>query len=71
MPWTPMNCSRRVEYPLDMLIIAKAAYPELFSDIKIHEVALQFYKDVYHVDDATARGLRSAQWLDWTVENDF
>nr|MBP7246491.1 hypothetical protein [Brachymonas sp.] len=67
----PMNCARRVEYPLDMLVIAKAAYPEQFKDIKVHEFALKFYKDVYKVDDKTAKGLRSTQWLDWTVENDF
>ncbi|QQO07762.1 ABC transporter substrate-binding protein [Breznakiella homolactica] len=71
MPWTPMNCSRRLEYPLDMIIIAKAAYPDRFADIKVHEFALQLYKDLYGVDDAGARGLRSAQWLDWTVDNDF
>lgn len=71
MPWSPMNCARRVEYPLDMLIIAKAAYPKLFSDIKIHEFALKFYQDVYGVDLATAKALRSEQILDWTAENDF
>lgn len=71
MPWTPMNCTRRVEYPLDMLIIAKAAYPERFKDIKVHEFALKFYQDVYGVDVSTAKKLRSTQWLDWTVEHDF
>lgn len=71
LPWTPMNCSRRVEYPLDILIIAKAAYPELFKDIKVHQFALDFYKKVYNVDDKTAKALRSEQLLDWTVENDF
>ncbi|QCD53416.1 ABC transporter substrate-binding protein [Campylobacter sp. RM16192] len=71
MPWSPMNCARRVEYPIDMLIIAKAAYPKLFSDIKVHEFVLKFYKDVYGVDEATAKALRSEQILDWTVEDDF
>lgn len=71
MPWSPMNCARRVEYPIDMLIIAKAAYPELFKDIKVHKFVLDFYKYVYGVDDATAKALRSEQILDWTVENDF
>lgn len=71
LPWTPMNCSRRVEYPLDILIIAKAAYPEVFKDIKVHQFALDFYKKVYNVDDKTAKALRSEQLLDWTVENDF
>lgn len=71
MPWTPMNCARRVEYPLDMLIIAKAAYPERFSDIRVYDFALQFYQKVYGVDEETAKGLRTTQLLDWMAESDF
>lgn len=71
LPWSPMNCSRRVEYPLDMMIMAKAIYPDKFSDIKVHEFILKFYKDVYHVDDNVAKALRSEQILDWTLESDF
>ena len=71
MPWSPMNCARRVEYPIDILIIAKAAYPQLFSDIKVHKFVLDFYKDVYGVSEDQAKALRSEQILDWTVENDF
>ena len=71
LPWSPMNCSRRVEYPLDMIIMAKAIYPDKFSDIKVHEFILKFYKDVYHVDENTAKALRSEQILDWTKESDF
>ncbi|MDR2366921.1 MAG: ABC transporter substrate-binding protein [Deltaproteobacteria bacterium] len=71
MPWTPMNCARRVEYPIDMLIIAKAAYPDRFRDIKVHEFVLGFYEKVYGVDEATAKGLRTTQILDWMVEYDF
>ncbi|AKB52800.1 ABC transporter, solute-binding protein [Methanosarcina barkeri str. Wiesmoor] len=71
MPWTPSNCARRLEYPIDLMITAKACYPDKFQDIKVHEWVLDFYKHVYHVDDETARGLRSAQWLDWMEEEDF
>ena len=71
MPWSPMNCARRVEYPIDMMIIAKAAYPDKFKDIKVHTFVLQFYKDVYNVSDKDAEALRSEQILDWTVEYDF
>ncbi|MDR0622424.1 MAG: ABC transporter substrate-binding protein [Deltaproteobacteria bacterium] len=71
MPWTPMNCARRVEYPIDMMIIAKASYPDRFQDIKVHEFVLEFYKKVYGVDEATAKGLRTTQILDWMVEYDF
>ena len=71
MPWSPMNCARRVEYPLDMLIIAKAAYPDKFKDIKVHEFALKFYQDIYGVSLEEAKKLRSEQILDWTLEYDF
>jgi iron complex transport system substrate-binding protein len=66
-----MNCSRRLEYPLDMLIIAKAAYPERFKDINVYDFALDLYKKAYHVDDETARGLRRTQILDWMSDMDF
>lgn len=71
MPWTPCNCARRLEYPIDLMITAKAAYPDKFQDIKVHEWVLDYYMNVYHVDDETAKGLRSAQWLDWMEEEDF
>jgi iron complex transport system substrate-binding protein len=68
LPWTPYNCAKRLEYPIEIMVIAKAAYPDLFSDILIHEWVLDFYQQVYHVDQDTAKELRSIQWLDWTVE---
>ena len=71
MPWTPMNCARRLEYPLDMLIIAKAAYPDTFADITVHAFAVRLYKDLYGVDDAAAKGLASTQLLDWMLETGF
>ena len=71
LPWSPMNASRRLEYPLDMLIIAKAAYPALFADICVYDFALRFYQDVYGVSEETARGLRSTQLLDWMAETGF
>jgi len=71
LPWTPNYTGKRIEYPIDLMVIAKAAYPERFEDIKVHEWVLEFYQNVYGVDEETAIGLRSAQWLDWTVEEDF
>ncbi len=70
-PWEPCDCSVRLVYPIGVMTIAKAAYPNLFADIKVHEWVLEFYQNVYGVDEETAIGLRSAQWLDWTVEEDF
>jgi iron complex transport system substrate-binding protein len=66
-PWTPSN-TRRLEYPIDVMVIAKAAYPDRFADIKLDEWLLEFYKNVYGVNDEKARELRTAQWMDWTIE---
>lgn len=71
LPWTPMNCARRLEYPIDLLIMAKGAYPELFRDIAVHEWVLDFYRRTYGIDDAQARALRRTQWLEWTEEQGF
>ncbi|MBI9090774.1 MAG: ABC transporter substrate-binding protein [Desulfobacterium sp.] len=72
LPFTPANCdASRLEYPIDLMIIAKSCYPNRFKDIKIHEWVLAFYHTIYGVDRGTAEQLRSAQLLDWTVEADF
>ena len=70
LPYTPYNCAKRVEYPIELMVIAKASYPDLFEDIIFHEWVLDFYQKVYHVDGETAKDLRSIQWLDWTIEED-
>ena len=66
-PWEPCNCAKRLEYPIDVMVIAKAAYPERFADVDLAEWLLEFYENVYGVDRATAESLRSAQWMDWCV----
>jgi len=67
LPWTPCNCGKRLEYPIDVMVIAKAAYPDKFSDIQLSDWLLQFYENLYGVDETTAKQLRSVQWMDWTV----
>jgi iron complex transport system substrate-binding protein len=67
LPWTPCY-SNRLEYPTHVMVIAKAAYPERFADVDLGEWLLDFYKNVYDVDDETAKTLRTAQWMDWCVE---
>ena len=69
LPWSPSNCDKRLEYPIDVMVMAKAAYPERFSDIDLDEWLLDFYKNVYGVNSTTAEGLRSVQWMDWTHES--
>ncbi len=69
---TGSNCdASRLEYPIDLMIIAKACYPNRFNDIKVNEWVLDFYSGLYGVDKETAKKLRSAQWLNWTVEENF
>ena len=68
LPWSPCNCDKRLEYPLDALIMAKTVYPERFRDLDLAARILQLYQDVYGVDEGRARGLLSAQWLEWTLE---
>lgn len=68
LPWTPCNCAKRIEYPIELMIMAKACHPRLFEDIRVSSWVLDFYEKVYGVDRETAEGLRSAQWLDWTVD---
>lgn len=71
LPWTPYNWAKRLEYPIEAMIMAKAAYPDRFADINVAEWTLDFYQQVYGVDEATARELRSVQWLDWMEEENF
>lgn len=68
LPYSPRNSAKRLEYPLDLMVIAKAAYPEQFVDVDLNEWTLSFYQDVYGVDHDTAIRLRSAQLMDWCVE---
>lgn len=68
LPWTPCNCAKRLEYPIDVMVIAKAAYPERFQDIDLDPWLLEFYQKVYGVDEEKAEGIRIAQFMDWTVE---
>ncbi len=65
LPWTPCNCEKRLEYPIDVMVMAKAAYPERFKDINLAQWLLDFYQTVYKVDEETADQLISRQWMDW------
>ncbi len=68
LPWTPCNCDKRLEYPIDVMVMAKAAYPDKFDDIDLNAWLLDFYQGVYGVDRKTAVQLRAVQWMDWIVE---
>ena len=71
LPFTPCNGDKRLEFPIDLMVMAKAAYPDLFADIGLAKWTIDFYRNVYGVDEKTAMRLRSAQWMDWTLESPF
>ena len=71
LPWTPFSWTKQLAYPIEAMVIAKAAYPDRFADINVGERTLDFYRQVYGVDEATAKELRSVQWMDWMVEESF
>jgi iron complex transport system substrate-binding protein len=68
LPWLPCNCDKRLEYPIEVMVMAKAAYPERFEDVNLAEWLLDFYQNIFNVDRETAEGLRTAQLMDWTLE---
>jgi iron complex transport system substrate-binding protein len=68
LPWSPCNCDKRLEYPIDVFVMASTVYPELFKGFDLSARILEFYQAVYGVDPETAMGLLRAQWLDWTLE---
>jgi iron complex transport system substrate-binding protein len=67
LPYSPRNSAKRLEYPVDLIVIAMAAYPERFADIDLGEWLLSFYQELYGVDEDTAIQLQSAQLMDWCV----
>lgn len=71
MPYSPKNCARRAEYPLDMLIAAKAAYPERFADFSLYDYALDFYVKAYGIVYEKAAEVRTYQLLDWMKDAGF
>ncbi|WP_289019192.1 ABC transporter substrate-binding protein [Desulfobacter postgatei] len=70
LPWTPCNCEKRLEYPIDVMVMARAGYPERFADIDLCDWLHQFYMTVYGVSRDTATRLVSCQWMDWACKGD-
>lgn len=69
MPYTPYDCAKRLEYPIEVMAIAKTTYPERFKDISLADWVPNFYVTVYGVNQTTAEGIISAQWMDWIINN--
>ena len=71
LPWLPCNCAPRLETLINLMIEAKAAHPDKFADVNVNKWVIDYYKQIYGVDDQKAKELRSTQWLDWMEEENF
>jgi iron complex transport system substrate-binding protein len=67
LPWSPCNCEQRLEHPINVMVMAKAAYPHLFADIKLESWMIRFFRDVYRVDERTAGRLIDVLWMGWAL----
>jgi len=60
-----------LEFPIEMLIEAKAAYPERFKDISVGEQLTKHYKIIYGLNDEQAEELKELMGLEWMDEEGF
>lgn len=65
LPWSPCNCDQRLEMPVVVMVMAKAAYPDKFADINLEEWMQDYFKRIYGVDQDDADGIIDALWMDW------
>ena len=65
LPWSPCNCDQRLEMPVVVMVMAKAAYPDKFADVNLEAWMRDYFQRIYGVDEAQADGIISALWMDW------
>lgn len=61
----------RLEFPTILLIAAKSAYPERFTDVTVHAWLDDFHRQIYNLDEAEALRLAEIQGLDWMRKRGF
>jgi len=60
-----------LEFPIEMLIEAKAAYPERFKDVNVGEQLTKHYKTIYGLNDEQAEELKELMDLEWMDEEGY
>ena len=70
LPYTSCR-TERLEFPIPLMIEAKAAYPDRFADVNVFQWVLDYYKDMYGIDDETAIQIMVSQRLYWMDEEGF
>ena len=70
LPYTSCR-TERLEFPIPLMIEAKAAYPDRFADVNVFQWVLDYYKDMYNTDDDTAIQIMVSQRLYWMGKEGF
>jgi len=60
-----------LEFPIEMLIEAKAAYPDRFRDVNVGDLLSEHYKALYGLNDEQVKELKEAMGLDWMDKEGF
>jgi len=60
-----------LEFPIEMLIEAKAVYPDRFQDVNIGEQLTKHYKAIYGLNDEQIKELKEVMGLDWMDKDGF
>jgi len=60
-----------LEFPIEMLIEAKAAYPDRFEDVNVGEQFTKHLKTIYGLNDEQAQEFKKQMYLDWMDEEGF
>ncbi|MDD1762675.1 MAG: ABC transporter substrate-binding protein [Methanothrix sp.] len=60
-----------LEFPIEMLIEAKAVYPDRFKDINVGEQLTKHCKALYGLDDEQIKELKKVLFLDWMDKEGF
>ena len=60
-----------LEFPIEILIEAKAAYPDRFKDVNVGDLLSEHYKALYGLNDEQVKELKEAMGLDWMDKEGF
>ncbi|NPV61955.1 MAG: ABC transporter substrate-binding protein [Methanotrichaceae archaeon] len=60
-----------LEFPIELLIEAKATYPERFQDISVDEMLSNHYRTVYGLDSDQIEDLKVMMGVDWMGKTGF
>jgi iron complex transport system substrate-binding protein len=60
-----------LEFPIEMLIEAKAAYPDRFKDVSVGDLLSNHYKKLYGLNDEQVKVLKEIMGLDWMDKEGF